>query len=186
MIPIRIFISSVQKEFTDERAALRDYLRGDALMRRFFEDVPAADRRTDDLYLDEKIPDRQISDTPKNRRCPICPINVRYLAEYTSTHQAFPGRAGLRSRKVPEETHCERLTQERGVASFREALTCRYPGEREDPTTLKEEDALCADAGNGGVSFPDGRRDLFCRLTGDLKLSDDSTSCVLSSLRKPS
>jgi len=58
MIPIRIFISSVQKEFTDERAALRDYLRGDALMRRFFEvflfeDVPAADRRTDDLYLDE-------------------------------------------------------------------------------------------------------------------------------------
>ncbi|MFA7199317.1 MAG: DUF4062 domain-containing protein, partial [Methanoculleus sp.] len=58
MTPVRIFISSVQKEFADERAALRDYLRGDALMRRFFEvflfeDVPAADRRTDDLYLDE-------------------------------------------------------------------------------------------------------------------------------------
>ena len=36
--------------------ALRDYLRGDALMRRFFdvflfEEVPAADRRVDDLYL---------------------------------------------------------------------------------------------------------------------------------------
>ncbi len=58
MTPVRIFISSVQKEFADERAALRDYLRGDALMRRFFEvflfeDVPAADRRTDDQYLDE-------------------------------------------------------------------------------------------------------------------------------------
>ncbi|MDD3071495.1 MAG: DUF4062 domain-containing protein, partial [Methanoculleus horonobensis] len=58
MNPVRIFISSVQKEFADERAALRDYLRGDALMRRFFEvflfeDVPAADRRADDLYLDE-------------------------------------------------------------------------------------------------------------------------------------
>ena len=58
MTPVRIFISSVQKEFAGERAALRDYLRGDALMRRFFEvflfeDVPAADRRTDDLYLDE-------------------------------------------------------------------------------------------------------------------------------------
>ncbi|WP_292364116.1 MULTISPECIES: DUF4062 domain-containing protein [unclassified Methanoculleus] len=58
MNPVRIFISSVQKEFAGERAALRDYLRGDALMRRFFEvflfeDVPAADRRTDDLYLDE-------------------------------------------------------------------------------------------------------------------------------------
>ncbi len=58
MTPVRIFISSVQKEFAGERAALRDYLRGDALMRRFFEvflfeDIPAADRRTDDLYLDE-------------------------------------------------------------------------------------------------------------------------------------
>lgn len=58
MTPIRLFISSVQKEFAEERAALRDYLRGDALMRRFFEvcvfeDVPAADRRADELYLDE-------------------------------------------------------------------------------------------------------------------------------------
>jgi ATP-dependent DNA helicase RecG len=51
-------ISSVQKEFADQRRALRNYLRGDALMRRFFEpflfeDVPAADRRADELYLDE-------------------------------------------------------------------------------------------------------------------------------------
>ena len=58
MSPLRIFISSVQKEFSEERAALRDYLRGDPLMRRFFEpflfeDVPAADRRADDVYLDE-------------------------------------------------------------------------------------------------------------------------------------
>ena len=55
---IRIFISSVQREFTEEREALRDYLRGDPLMRRFFdvflfEDVPASDRRPDSLYLDE-------------------------------------------------------------------------------------------------------------------------------------
>ncbi len=58
MTPIRIFISSVQKEFAAERAALRDYLRGDALMRRFFEpflfeDVPAADRHADEVYLAE-------------------------------------------------------------------------------------------------------------------------------------
>ena len=58
MTPVRIFISSVQREFAEERAALRDYLRGDPLMRRFFEaflfeDVPATDRRPDDLYLDE-------------------------------------------------------------------------------------------------------------------------------------
>ena len=58
MKPLRIFISSVQKEFASERLALRDYLAGDPLMRRFFEvflfeDVPASDRRADDLYLDE-------------------------------------------------------------------------------------------------------------------------------------
>ena len=58
MNPIRIFISSVQREFAQEREALRDYLRGDPLMRRFFdvflfEDVPALDRCPDDLYLDE-------------------------------------------------------------------------------------------------------------------------------------
>lgn len=55
---LRLFISSVQKEFAGERAALRDYLRGDALLRRFFEpflfeDMPAADRRADEVYLDE-------------------------------------------------------------------------------------------------------------------------------------
>lgn len=58
MKPLRIFISSVQKEFAEERLALRDWLRSDALMRRFFEpflfeDVPAADRRADEVYLDE-------------------------------------------------------------------------------------------------------------------------------------
>ena len=58
MTPIRIFISSVQREFAAERAALRDYLLGDPLLRRFFdvflfEDVPASDRRADELYLDE-------------------------------------------------------------------------------------------------------------------------------------
>ena len=58
MTPIRIFVSSVQREFARERAALRDYVRQDPLLRRFFdvflfEDAPAADRRPDDLYLDE-------------------------------------------------------------------------------------------------------------------------------------
>ncbi|MBI5592007.1 MAG: DUF4062 domain-containing protein [Deltaproteobacteria bacterium] len=60
MKPLRLFISSVQKEFAEERVALRDYLRGDPLLRRFFEpflfeEVPAADRRADDLYLDEVV-----------------------------------------------------------------------------------------------------------------------------------
>lgn len=56
---IRVFISSVQKEFAAERAALAAYLDGDPLLRRFFEtfvferDVPASDRRPDAVYLDE-------------------------------------------------------------------------------------------------------------------------------------
>src|SRR2546426_11471623 len=53
-----IFISSVQKELESERRALRDYIRGDALLRRFFEvflfeDLPASDRQPGDVYLDE-------------------------------------------------------------------------------------------------------------------------------------
>lgn len=58
MTPIRIFISGVQREFVQERKHLRDYLRGDPLMRRFFEvflfeDVPASDRRPSEVYLEE-------------------------------------------------------------------------------------------------------------------------------------
>ena len=58
MRPVRIFISSVQNEFSQERTALREYLRGDPLFRRFcdvflFEDAPAQDRRADEFYLDE-------------------------------------------------------------------------------------------------------------------------------------
>ena len=50
MTLLRIFMSSVQREFAKERAALYDYLRGGPLMRRFFdpflfEEVPATDRR---------------------------------------------------------------------------------------------------------------------------------------------
>jgi ATP-dependent DNA helicase RecG len=58
MTPLRIFISSVQKELAEERLALRDYLNGDTRLRKFFEaflfeEVPAADKRTDATYLDE-------------------------------------------------------------------------------------------------------------------------------------
>lgn len=54
----RIFISSVQKEFAEERQALKAYILGDALLSRFFdvflfEDIPASDRRADAVYLEE-------------------------------------------------------------------------------------------------------------------------------------
>lgn len=56
MDSLKIFISSVQKELAQERAALRNYLRGDALLSRFFEvflfeETPAADRRADNCYF---------------------------------------------------------------------------------------------------------------------------------------
>ena len=51
MKPIRIFIGSAQGEFAEEPAVLRDYVRDDALIRRFFdaflfENVPASGRIT--------------------------------------------------------------------------------------------------------------------------------------------
>ncbi|HYI11544.1 MAG TPA: DUF4062 domain-containing protein [Thermoanaerobaculia bacterium] len=54
----RIFVSSVQKELAAERQALRDYVRGDKLLSRYFEvflfeDVPAADRHVGAVYLGE-------------------------------------------------------------------------------------------------------------------------------------
>lgn len=55
---LRIFISSVQKELAADRRALKDYIHGDPLLRRFFEvflfeDLPASSRRADAVYLDE-------------------------------------------------------------------------------------------------------------------------------------
>ncbi|MEW6441831.1 MAG: ATP-binding protein [bacterium] len=54
----RLFMSSVQKEFQRERRAVKDFVQGDALLRRFFEvflfeDLPAGDRRADEVYLEE-------------------------------------------------------------------------------------------------------------------------------------
>ncbi len=53
-----LFVSSVQKELNAERRAIKSFLQNDPLFRRFFdvflfEDLPASDRRTDDVYLDE-------------------------------------------------------------------------------------------------------------------------------------
>jgi ATP-dependent DNA helicase RecG len=54
-----LFISSVQKELAAERRALKDYILHDPLLSRFisdvflFEDIPAKDRKPDDIYLSE-------------------------------------------------------------------------------------------------------------------------------------
>ena len=55
----KIFISSVQKELAAERLAVKDFINHDPLLSRFisnvflFEDIPAGDRKPDDIYLGE-------------------------------------------------------------------------------------------------------------------------------------
>jgi predicted HTH transcriptional regulator len=58
MNPIRIFISSVQSEFASERENLCNYIRGDALLGRFFqpfifEELPAINKTVQQAYLKE-------------------------------------------------------------------------------------------------------------------------------------
>ncbi len=56
---LKIFISSVQKEFAEVRRDLKAFLQGDAVLRRFisevflFEELPARDQRVDTVYLQE-------------------------------------------------------------------------------------------------------------------------------------
>ena len=55
---IRIFVSSVHKEFCDERRSIREFIENDPLLKQFFEvflfeELPAGDQRTDQGYLDE-------------------------------------------------------------------------------------------------------------------------------------
>jgi ATP-dependent DNA helicase RecG len=56
---LRIFISSVQKEFGQLRLDLKAFLLGDAVLQRFvakvflFEELPAKDQRSDQVYLSE-------------------------------------------------------------------------------------------------------------------------------------
>ena len=56
---LKIFISSGQKEFAHQRSDLKAFLLGDAVLRRFvsevflFEEIPAKDRRADQVYLEE-------------------------------------------------------------------------------------------------------------------------------------
>jgi ATP-dependent DNA helicase RecG len=55
---VKIFVSSVQKELAAERQAIKSFVAGDSLLRRFFdvflfEDIPASDRRADEVYLEE-------------------------------------------------------------------------------------------------------------------------------------
>jgi hypothetical protein len=58
-VKLKIFISSVQKEFHQARKDLKAFLLGDAVLHRFisevflFEELPARDRRADEVYLEQ-------------------------------------------------------------------------------------------------------------------------------------
>jgi hypothetical protein len=54
----QIFVSSVQKELQADRYAVRDFVQGNELLRRFFrvflfKGLPPTDRRADEVYLDK-------------------------------------------------------------------------------------------------------------------------------------
>jgi len=59
VVPIgSLFVSGVQKELPEERRAVKAFVEGDPLLRRYFrvflfEDLPASDRRADEVCLDE-------------------------------------------------------------------------------------------------------------------------------------
>jgi predicted HTH transcriptional regulator len=59
MKKLRIFVSSVQKELAEERRTVKEFILHDPLLCRFaeevflFEDLPARDRKPDDIYLSE-------------------------------------------------------------------------------------------------------------------------------------
>ncbi len=58
-VKYKIFISSVQKELEEERRVIKNYILQDPLLSRLiddvflFEDIPAGDRKPDDIYLSE-------------------------------------------------------------------------------------------------------------------------------------
>ena len=59
LVRLKIFVSSVQKEFKQIRLDLKAFLLGDAFLHRFvsdvflFEELPATDRRADQVYLEQ-------------------------------------------------------------------------------------------------------------------------------------
>lgn len=55
---IKVFISSVQKEFSEERKLISNYIREDALLGKFFEpflfeEMPAANTSAQEAYISE-------------------------------------------------------------------------------------------------------------------------------------
>lgn len=111
---LKIFLSSVQKEFADLRRDLKAFLLGDPFLRRFvaevflFEELPARDQRADDLYLAEV------------ERCDL------YLGLFGRDY-GIPGDDGL-SPTEREFQHATRLRKPRLIYVWGQVDEGRSPG----------------------------------------------------------
>ena len=79
-MPFKLFISSVQREFAEERKLLADYIRRDAILGRFFEvflfeNVPAQERSASDVYLSEGPLPKGMTIALLHRRHRSIPVN---------------------------------------------------------------------------------------------------------------
>ena len=101
----RVFISSVQKELASERRAIKEFITHDPLLGRFisdvflFEDIPASDRKPDDIYLEE---------------VKVCDIYIAILGnEYGSKNKDGKSPTQLEF-EYATKTHRERLVFVKG------------------------------------------------------------------------
>lgn len=69
----RIFVSSVQKEFEKERLAIKRMVESDPIVKAYYEtfvfeiDAPAADKSTQEVYLNEAWPKRCLSSSDRRQ-----------------------------------------------------------------------------------------------------------------------
>ena len=110
MTPVRIFIRSVQREFAEERAMLSSYIRGDALLGKFFEtfvfeESPAQSAPTPEYRQDEDFrvvifrPEIEGSDQGSESETqsePQSEQSIKILHFCRTPHQAGEIRAELR------------------------------------------------------------------------------------------
>ncbi len=100
MTPLRLFISNMQKEFAGERAVLRDYMRGDPLLRRSFapfvnaeyRKLTGATERTAARDLDDMVKKGLLVKTAKTGRGTAYRLPVKSAINATNQPAAKPDK----------------------------------------------------------------------------------------------
>lgn len=110
---LKIFISSVQKELAEDRRAVKSFVTHDPLLSRFasdvflFEDIPAKDRRPDDIYLGGVELVRRAGRHVTRRRFPDMPGLIREI--YASLVECLENRGALRTTPF-DDSECDGAT----------------------------------------------------------------------------